>query len=77
MYKVSDTKRDCAKSWQYSKKKVSEYDQEIPQPQTADNPWHREEEPHNNDKTPERQSKQRNQLSLPYRDDCKTIMDTK
>ena len=28
------------------------------------NPWHREEEPHNNHKTSERQTKQRNQLSL-------------
>ena len=28
-------------------KKVSEYDQEIPQSQTADKPMHREEEPHN------------------------------
>ena len=31
---------------------VSEHDQEIPQSQTADNPWHREEEPHNNHETP-------------------------
>ena len=28
------------------------------------NPWHREEEPHNNDETPGRQTKQSNQLSL-------------
>ena len=26
----------------------SEYDQAIPQSQTADKPWHREEESHNN-----------------------------
>ena len=26
---------------------VSEYDKELPQSQTAENPWHREEEPHN------------------------------
>ena len=32
-------------------------------PQT--NPWHREEEPHNHHETPGRQTKQRNQLSLP------------
>ena len=29
------------------------------------NPWHREKEPHNNHETPERQTKQSNQLSLP------------
>ena len=28
------------------------------------NPWHREEEPHNHHETPERQTKQSNQLSL-------------
>ena len=38
-------------------------------PQT--NTWHREEEPHNNHKTPGRQTKQSNQLSLPHQDDCK------
>ena len=41
------------------------------------NPWHREEEPHNNHETPVRQTKQSNQLSLPHQDDCKTKMDTK
>ena len=41
------------------------------------NPWHREEESHNNHETPGRQTKQSNQLSLPHRDDCKTRMDTK
>ena len=30
------------------------------------NPLHREEEPHNNHETPERQTKQHNQLSLPH-----------
>ena len=40
------------------------------------NPWHREEEPHNNPDTPGRQTKQSNQLSLPQRDDCKTRIDT-
>ena len=35
------------------------------------NPWHREEEPHNNHETPGRQTKQSNQLSLPHQDDCK------
>ena len=39
---------------------VSEYDHKL---QT--NPWHCEEEPHNNHETPGRQTKQSNQLSLP------------
>ena len=38
------------------------------------NLWHHEEEPHNNHKTPGRQTKQSNLLSLPHRDDCKTRM---
>ena len=42
------------------------------------NPWHREEEPHNHHKTPGRQTKQSNQLSLPHQDDCETTrMDIK
>ena len=57
--------------------KNSEYDQEIPQSQTADKPWNCEEEPHNNHETPGRQTKQSNQLSLPHQDDCKTRMDIK
>ena len=56
---------------------VSEYDQEIPLSQTADNPWHREEEPLNHHETPGRQIKQSNQLSLPHQDDCNTTMDIK
>ena len=32
--------------------------------------WHREEEPPNHHKTPGRQIKQSNQLSLPHQDDC-------
>ena len=39
------------------------------------NPWHRKEEPHNNQETPGRQAKQNNQFSLPFQDDCKTRMD--
>ena len=35
------------------------------------NPWHREEEQHNNHETARRQPKQRNQLSIPHQDDCK------
>ena len=38
-------------------------------------PWHREEEPLNNHKTPGRQIKQSNQLSLPHQDDCNTTME--
>ena len=56
---------------------VSEYDQEIPQSQTTENPWHGEEEPLNHHKTPGRQIKQSNQLSLPHQDDCNTRMDIK
>ena len=58
-------------------KKVSEYDQEIPQSQTADNPWHPEEEPLNHHETSGIQIKQSNQLSLPHQDDCNTRMDIK
>ena len=56
---------------------VNEYDQEIPQSQTAYNPWHHEEEPLNHHETPGRQIKQSNQLSLPHQDDCNTRMDIK
>ena len=56
---------------------VNEYDQEIPQSQTADNLGHREEEPFNHLETPGRQIKQSNQLSLPNQDDCNTRMDKK
>ena len=40
------------------------------------NPWHREEEPHNNHETQGRQTKQSNQLTLPHQDDWITRMDT-
>ena len=54
---------------------VSEYDQEIPQLQTADNPAApRGRATH---ETPGRQIKQSNQLSLPHQDDCNTRMDIK
>ena len=56
------------------KKTVSEYDQEIP---LQTNPWHLEEEPHNNHETPGRQTNQNNQLSLPHHYDCKSRMDIK
>ena len=57
--------------------KNSEYDQEIPQSQTTDNPWHREEEPLNHHETPRRHIKQSNQPSLPHQDDCNTRMHIK
>ena len=38
---------------------------------------HHEEEPLNHHKTPGRQIKQSNQLSLPHQDDCNTRMDIK
>ena len=56
---------------------VSEYDQEIPQSQTADNPVASREEPLNHHKTSRRQIKQSNQLSLPHQDYCNTRMDIK
>ena len=40
-------------------------------------PQHREEEPHNNNQTPDRQTKQNNQLSLLHQYDCKTAKDIK
>ena len=47
------------------------YDQDIRQSHTAEQPTDREEEPQNTDrhKTPGRQLKQSNQLSLPHQDD--------
>ena len=58
-------------------KKVSEYNQEIPQSQTADKPMAPQGSSHNNHETPRRQTKQSNQLSLPHQDDCKTGRDIK
>ena len=56
---------------------VSEYDQEIPQSQTADNPVApRGRGPQPSGDT-RRQIKQSNQLSLPHQDDCNTKMDIK
>ena len=59
-------------------KTASEYKKEIPQSHTTEpaktDPRHREEEPPNTDchKTPGRQLKPSNQLSLPHQDYCKT-----
>ena len=55
-------------------KLVSEYDQEISQSQTADNPM---APPLNHHETTGRQIKQNNQLSLPHQNDCNTRMDIK
>ena len=44
------------------------------------NPWHREEELHNNHEAPGRQTKhakQRNPVCLPHQDYCKTRVDIK
>ena len=49
---------------------VSEYDQDIPQSQTADKPM----APRGRAR---QQTKQSNQLSLPHQDDCKTRRDIK
>ena len=59
--------------------KNSEYDQDIPQSQTADNPMAQRgvDEPLSHHKTPGRQTKQSNQLSLPNQDDCNTRMGIK
>ena len=51
---------------------VYEYDQEYHNHKPQTDAWHREEEPHNHHKTPGRQTKQSNQLSLPHQDDWKT-----
>ena len=67
----------CCNTCTVKSKIVSRYDQEIPQSQTVDNPWHREEEPLNQHETPGRQIQQSNQLSLPHQDDCNTRMDIK
>ena len=58
-------------------KKVSEYDQKIPQSQTEGKPTGPRGEPHNHHETPGRQTKQSNHFSLPYQDDCKTRMNIK
>ena len=57
---------------------VSEYDQEIPQSQTADNPV----APRGRAAQPSRDTRKTNlakqpALSLPYQDDCNTRMDIK
>ena len=60
-----------------SLKIVSEDDQEIHNHKLQTTPWHREEEPHNNHEAPGRQTKQSNQLPLPYQVDYKAGIDIK
>ena len=52
---------------------VSEYDQEIPQSQTADNPVAQR----GRAAQPSWDTRKSNQLSLPHQDDCNTRTDTK
>ena len=59
------------------RKIVCEYDQEIPQSQTADNPIAPRGTAAHHHETPGRQIKQSNQLSIPHQDDCNTRMDIK
>ena len=56
---------------------VNEYDQEIPQSQTADNPVAPRGRAAQPSRDTRRQIKQSNQLSLPHQDDCNTRMDIK
>ena len=71
----------CSRTYMYRpaplRMKNSEYDQEIPQSQTADKPMTPRGMPHSNHETPGRQTKKSNQLSLPHQYDCKTRMDIK
>ena len=53
--------------------KVSEYDKKYHNHNLQTNPWHREEEQHNNHETPGRQTKQSNQPSIPHQYDCKHV----
>ena len=55
---------------------VSEYDQEIPQSQTSDNPMAPRGSPKPSRDT-RKTNKASNQLSLSYQDDCNTRMDIK
>ena len=62
---------------QKTKKIVSEYDQEIPQLQTADNPMAPRGRATQPSRDTREQIKQSIQLSLPHQDDCNTRMDIK
>ena len=58
-------------------KENSEYDQEIPQSQTADNPVAPRGRASQPSRDTRKTNKQSNQLSLPHQDDCNTRMDIK
>ena len=58
-------------------KKVSEYDQEIPQSLTADNPVAPRGRVAQPSRDTRKTNKQSNQLSLTHQDDCNTRTDTK
>ena len=57
--------------------KNSEYDQEIPQSKTADNPVAPQGRAAQPSRDTGKTNKQSNQLSLPHHDDCNTRMDIK
>ena len=54
---------------------VSEYDQEIPQSQTADNPMAPRGRATQPSRDTRKTNKQSNHLSLPHQDDCNTTND--
>ena len=58
-----------ARSWMFNKNSmIRKYHNH----KLQTNLWHHEEEPHNNHETPERHTKQSNQLCLTHQDNCKT-----
>ena len=61
----------------YVAKIVSEYDQEVPQSQTADKPMAPRGRATQQSQDTRKTNKQSNQLSLPHLDDCKTRRDIK
>ena len=71
IFKVKKTARIRNRYYQVSM--IRKYHNHKPQT----NPWHHEEERHNNHETLRKQTKQSNQLSVPHQDDCKTRMDIK
>ena len=62
----------CTKYYTAKSKIVSEFDREIPQSQTADNPMATRGRA-----APGRKIKQSDQLSLPHQNDCNTRIDIK
>ena len=60
----------CGEFYLRASQLISEYDQEIPQSQTAEKPLHREEESHNNHEAPGRKTKQSKQLFHLHQNVC-------